>query len=109
MRKDEIVQVTAILRKSYFEKRKLKNLDLNELSAYLSLDEKSIEDVDIIRQEEVNYLRHKVQYFERVNNPRKLEEYKYLLKNCEILFKAYFSKRKETIAAISQIENSSKI
>ena len=95
MRKDEIVRVTAILRQSFVENRKLKKFDLEELSNYLSLDKKSIEDIEVIRQEEMEHLNNKIKYFERVKNPRKIEEYKRILRNCEILFKVYFKNRME--------------
>ena len=56
---------------------------------------KSIEDIEVIRQEEMEHLNNKIKYFERVKNPRKIEEYKRILRNCEILFKVYFKNRME--------------
>ena len=99
MKKEEIVYVVGVLRKTVQERRKMSLRDADLIVQKLSLINST--NVEEIKDSIDDFIRNKIYYFERKNNKLKIEEYQKISKR-NFLFFEFFMSNKERFVLKSQ-------
>lgn len=99
MKKEEIVYVVGVLRKTVQERRKMSLRDADLIVQKLSLINST--NVEEIKDSIDDFIRNKIYYFERKNNKLKIEEYQKIRKR-NFLFFEFFMSNKERFVLKSQ-------